>query len=277
MGRDLKDKVAIITGASSGIGLETALEFAKKGVKTVLAARREDRLNEAAERVKTLGSEALVVKTDVSRWSQVQRMVKQSIERFGRVDIMVNNAGYGLLATIEDTTYQEMKDIFDVNFMGTFYATNAVLPHMKKQGSGHIINISSVAGARGMPLLGAYSVTKFGQKALTEALRVELAGTGIDVSVVCPVFIESEFFKSVINKTNRQMDAPKWLTQSSNKVARSIVKCAENPKPEVLPYPMARIFIALNAIWPGFIDFLLRKNYKSFTKDKETTQPGDEK
>ena len=161
MGKNLSNSVAIITGASSGIGRETAILLAQKGVKVTLAARREKRLEEVAGIINRLESEALVIPTDVSSQTQVERMIEKTLERFGRIDILVNNAGFGQLASIEETSPDDMREIMDVNFMGTFYATKATLPQMRKQRSGHIINISSVAGKRGFPFLGAYCATKF--------------------------------------------------------------------------------------------------------------------
>lgn len=271
MGINLENAVAIITGASSGIGKEAALEFARKGVRLSLAARREAKLNEVADAVRKLGSEALVVPTDVSLKTQVDALVKKTLEHYGgRIDILLNNAGYGQLSTIEETSAKEMKDILAVNYMGTYYATAAVLPHMKQRGSGHIINISSVAGARGFPLMGAYCVTKAAQRSLTEALRIELDGTGVHASVVCPVFTETEFFDAIKNKTDASVDPPSFLTQTAARVAKAIVKCAENPKPEVLPFPLARVLIVLNAISPSLVDFILKRYYKSFLGRKIT-------
>ncbi len=125
--------------------------------------------------INRLEGEALVIPTDVSDQTQVERMVEKTLERFGRIDILVNNAGFGQLAAIEETSPDDMREIIDVNLMGTFYAIKAALPQMRKQKSGHIINISSVAGKRGFPFLGAYCATKFAMNAISDALRIELA------------------------------------------------------------------------------------------------------
>jgi short-subunit dehydrogenase len=159
-----------------------------------------------------------------------------------------------------------MLEIMGVNLMGTFYTTKAVLPQMKKQGSGHIINVSSVAGRRGFPFLGAYCATKFAMNAISEALRIELTGTGICVSLVYPVTTRTEFFDVLKNRTGRRFEPPKIFSQSAHQVARAIVECAENPKPEVLPFPLARLLIVINAIAPGVLDFILKRYYKSMVK-----------
>lgn len=263
MRKNLENSVAIITGASSGIGRETAILFAQKKVKVTLAARREDRLEEVAGIIKRLEGEALIIPTDVSDQTQVERMIGKTLERFARIDILVNNAGFGQLASIEETSPDDMREIMDVNLMGTFYATKAVLPQMRKQGSGHIINISSVAGKRAFPFLGAYSATKFAMNAISEAMRIELTETGIDVSLVYPVTTTTEFFDVIKSRAGRRFESPKMFTQSANQVADAIVRCAENPKPEVLPFPLAKILILMNAAMPGVLDFFLRTYYKS--------------
>lgn len=262
MARNLINQVAVITGASSGIGMETALEFARCGARLVLAARRKDRLIEVAKRVSELGGDVLVFPTDVTEMEQINALIEAAMERYGQIDILVNNAGFGQLSTIEDTTPDEMREIFDVNFMGTFYATRAVIPHMRNQGRGHIINVSSTAGARGLSRMGAYCVTKSAQKALTEALRLELDGSGIKVSLVMPVFTETEFFDAMRNKTGQRLNTPKLFTQKASKVAKAIADCAKNPKPEVLPFPLARVLFVANALAPGLVDFALKKYYK---------------
>ncbi len=266
MMKNLEYLVAIITGGSSGIGRETAFLFARRGVKIALAARREDKLQEVAQEITRLGSEALILPVDVSDQGQVESMVERVLQRFGHVDILVNNAGFGQFASIEETSTDEMREIFEVNFMGVFFATKAVLPHMRKQGSGHIINISSVAGKRGLPFMGAYCASKSAMNAISETLRIELTGTKIRVSLVYPVTTKTEFFEVVKNKTGKRFEPPEMFTQSAQQVARAIVKCIENPRVEVLPFPFARFLIVINAIAPGGLDFILRKYYKSMIK-----------
>jgi NAD(P)-dependent dehydrogenase (short-subunit alcohol dehydrogenase family) len=184
---ELADKVVVVTGASSGIGRATAEAFARERCRVVLAARREERLNEVARRIEEGGGQALVVPTDVGHREQVERLVERAVERFGRVDVMVNNAGWGYYATVEETDEDDMRRLWQVNFMGTFYGVQAALAAMRRQGAGHIINVSSVVGRRGYPYHGAYAATKFAIIGLTESLRPELAGSGIVATAVLPV------------------------------------------------------------------------------------------
>jgi len=252
--RSLQNRVAIITGASAGIGRETALLFAQERCRLVLAARRQDRLDELVEEVKRLGGEALAVQTDVSDARQVEQMVRQTVTRFGRLDILINNAGFGLFAKVEDTTAEEVQTIFATNFAGSFYAIKEALPIMQRQKAGHIINVSSVAGKRGFPLSGAYCATKFAMNGLTESLRTELRGSGIDVSLVMPVGTATDFFTTAKNKSDRPSVAL-GIVQSADQVAQAIVKCAKRPKAEVFVYPPSRILILLNVISPRLVDW----------------------
>jgi uncharacterized protein len=187
-------KVAIVTGASAGIGLETALAFARRGYAVTLAARRVDRMEAVAEQCRQAGGEALVIPTDVAHGEQVRDMVARTVGQFGRLDVMVNNAGYGVFGEIVDLVEQDLRDIMEVNFFGLWHGTVAAAKVMMAQGSGHIFNVSSVIGKRGTPMHGAYCTTKFAVCGLTESARVELRPHGVWVTLVCPGMTETEFF-----------------------------------------------------------------------------------
>lgn len=273
MAKDLRGCVAIITGASSGIGRETALALAREGVRTVLAARREQRLRQVVEAVSAMGGEALMVCTDVSVQSQVERLVQAGLSRFGRLDILVNNAGYGLFATVDDTTTEDLCRIMAVNFMGAFYAIKAVLPIMRQQGYGHIINISSIVGKRALPYSGAYCATKSAMIALSESLRVELAGTGIEVSVVCPAGTATEFFDVAQNKYALRV-RPAGPVQSAAQVAQTIVKLARHSRPEVMTFKPARLLAVANAISPGLVDWAIGRLMRRARRGMSGIQAG---
>lgn len=258
MARKLQGQVAIITGASSGIGRATALAFAREGVQLVLAARREERLREVAAAVEAMGVGSLVVPTDVAVERTVGIMIEEAIARFGRIDILVNNAGYGLFAAVEETTTEALTRIMQVNFVGAFYATKAVLPIMQRQRRGHIINVSSVVGRRGLPFSGAYCATKSAMIAFSESLRLELAGTGINVSVVCPAGTATEFFDVAETKLP-QRSRPIGPVQSAERVAQAIVEVARRPRPEIMTYKPARLLAVLNALAPRAVDWGIRK------------------
>ncbi len=257
----LKDKVVIVTGASSGIGYETALAFAREGTKSVLAARREERLRELAGRIEALGGEALVVPTDVSKREQVERLVQAAVDRFGRVDVMVNNAGFGLGATIEQTTDQDFRDVWETNVLGVLYGMQAVLPVMRRQRSGHIVNVSSAAGRIAYPGIGAYSATKSAIVALTDALRAETADAGIRASVVLPIGTRTEFFE-VARLVDGGSVGPHGPTQSPEHVAQRIVGCAKRPTVEVIPFRPLRLGVVLHALFPALLSFIGRRAYR---------------
>jgi short-subunit dehydrogenase len=261
MRREIRDRSILITGASSGIGRATALECAKLGARMGLAARREEQLHQLAAEIRALGAQVYYMVTDVADGGQVKLFVDRGITTYGRIDVLVNNAGYGLRATLEETTPEEYQRLIQVNLMGAFYGIQAVLPHMKARQCGHIINVSSVVGVRAMPQSGAYSSTKFAMNALSEALRIEVADSGIDVSVVLPISTATEFF-DVASRTSGKPAKPTGPVQSAEHVAKGIVSCIRKPRPEVYAYPPARLLHALNALWPGLVDRYVKRVLK---------------
>jgi len=257
----LEGAVVIVTGASAGIGRETALAFARRGAHVVLAARREDRLRALAARIERIGVQALVVRTDVGRSEDVERMVRATLERFGRIDVLVNNAGFGFSGTIEETTEADMRELMDVNYMGAFNATRAVLPHMRRQKQGHIVNVASVVGKLAFPFHGAYSATKFAMIGMTESLRGELDGSGVTATVVLPGSTRTEFFDA--QRTNDgHVSAPTGPQQTAAQVARAIVRSVDHPTPEVNVFPGYRIAYGLDAFFPFLRDFAGRQFYR---------------
>jgi short-subunit dehydrogenase len=249
MARQLKGAVVLITGASSGIGRAAAFAFAKEGAKLVLAARRRDQLEEVAAAVRSLGGEAVAVQTDVADRRQVEAAVNSAVSAFGRLNILVNNAGIGYYGMFEEMPLEEIEALWNVNMMGTIYATQAAIPLMRKQGGGQIINIASVAGKIGNPGNAIYCATKFAMVGMSEALRVELHGSGIEVSVICPIGTNTEFFEASSARSKRD-HRPMGPIQTPEKVARTIVRCAKRPRPEVIVFPPARILVLINALAP---------------------------
>jgi uncharacterized protein len=257
----LQDAVVVITGASAGIGRETALEFARHGAHIVLAARREDRLNDVAERCRALGAETLVVRADVGRTEDIERVVAGAIERFGRIDVLVNNAGFGFSGTIEETSESDMRELLDVNYMSAFTATKLVLPHMRAQRRGHIVNVASVVGKIAFPFHGAYSATKFAMLGMTEALRGELYGSGITCSAVLPGSTRTEFFD--VQRTNDgHVSAPTGPQQDADVVARAIVRSVSHPTPEVNMVRMFRLAYGLHGFFPFLRDVAGKQFYR---------------
>jgi short-subunit dehydrogenase len=231
------------------------------GARVILGARRADRLEEVAEGIRRMGGAAHAVPTDVTKLEQVERLIGEALSAFGRLDILINNAGIGYFGPVESTSIDEVRHLFDVNVMGTFYGIRAAVPVMRKQGGGHIINVSSIVGKRATPGNGVYSATKFAQVALSESLRLELESARIRVSVVCPVSTITEFF-DVASSRSPMRFAPAGPTYSAEQVAACILHCVYRPRAEVMVYRLARLLIVLNAVAPRLVDRILRAYWK---------------
>ncbi|MBM7552551.1 SDR family oxidoreductase [Thalassobacillus pellis] len=189
----LHNKTAIVTGASSGIGEAIAFHFANEGANVVLAARRSGRLDEIALKIQQKHSVHIkVVETDVTSRTEVERLVKETKESFGSVDFFVNNAGVMLLSFLKNDKVEEWEQMVDVNIKGVLYGIHAVLPEMLEQNSGHIINISSVAGQEVFPSSTVYSATKFAVRALSIGMEKELSRTGVRVTNISPGAVDTE-------------------------------------------------------------------------------------
>ncbi|MDZ7359745.1 MAG: SDR family oxidoreductase [candidate division KSB1 bacterium] len=195
----LENQVAIVTGASSGIGEATALALAAAGAKVALAARRKDRLGNVKKKIEAMGSEALLIQTDVSVRAQVEALVTQTKKKWGRIDILVNNAGVMLLSFMDKLKVEEWERMIDINLKGVLYGVAAVLPIMREQRSGHIINISSDADRKVFPGSAVYSATKAAVTLLSEGLRAELAREKMPIRVtsISPGAVATELAKHI--------------------------------------------------------------------------------
>lgn len=254
----LNGRVAVVTGASSGIGLAVAQHLAREGVAVVMGARRADRLESAAAAIRTAGGRAETVAMDVTSEADVVRLVARAQEVFGRLDVMVCNAGFGYYGTVEQTDGDTMRRMMDVNFNGTFYGARAALPVFRRAGRGHLVIVSSIVGRRGIAQMSGYSATKAAQVGFAEALRAEFAGTDIHVSVVYPVSTDTEF-KYAMERDFGHSVAGLGPTQSVDAVARAIVRCVRRPAPEVYPHALSRALTIVNAIAPGLADRMVRR------------------
>ena len=189
---ELKDKVAIVTGGGSGIGKSIALEFARVGAKVVVGSRKQENLDKVAEEIKAIGGESLAIATDVRVPEQVDNLVKQTVDKFGKLDIMVNNAGASFPIAVEELSPNGWDTIININLKGTFLCSVAAGKVMIQQKSGKIINISSVAGINGSPRMAHYGAAKAGVINLTKTLAVEWAPYNINVNCIAPGMIETE-------------------------------------------------------------------------------------
>lgn len=202
MEENIKGKVVAITGASSGIGEATAILLAAKGAKVVLGARRKDRLEQLVDRIKTAGGEAIYLVTDIKKRTDTVQLVNAACETYGRLDVMVNNAGIARLSRVDDLQVTDWEEMIDVNIKGTLYGIAAALPVFKEQDSGHIINIISTAGIRIVPHQGVYAGTKNAVRTIAEALRQESGGK-FRVTGISPGFVNTELTDHIQDETTR--------------------------------------------------------------------------
>jgi len=200
----LQGKVALVTGASSGIGEATALALARAGARVAIAARRRDRLDGVAGRIADLRAESLVLEADVARPEEAESIVSRTVERWGQLDILVNNAGLMLLSPIDRARVEDWRRMLDLNLLGLMVTTRAALPHMRRQKDGHVVNISSTAGRVANPDASVYAATKFGVGAFSEALRREVYKDNIRVTVIEPGAVATELREHVPDPDTRE-------------------------------------------------------------------------
>jgi NAD(P)-dependent dehydrogenase (short-subunit alcohol dehydrogenase family) len=255
--RATQGSTVVITGATSGIGRETALAFARAGARVVAAGRREERLKELVSEIETNGGEALGMRADVSDRGQVERLIEEAGDRFGRIDTLVNNAGVGMAARFEEQPLEDFRRVMEVNFWGAVFACKAVVPRMRAQSTGGvIINVSSILGKRGMPYETAYCASKFALAGFSEALRTEVMADGIDVSTIFPGAVETELWESATNKTGLEM--PSFMPMfPARELAQVIVQDAQFPQPEIVMALDAQVLDFFNKLVPGMMDFIL--------------------
>jgi short-subunit dehydrogenase len=252
-------RVVAITGASAGIGRATAIRCARRGDAVAICARRSDRLDTVAADIRAAGGTALAVTADVTSLEDMERFVDRTVGELGTIDVMICNAGFGIAGAIDETTPAQMRELMDVNYMGTFYAARTALCRFRRSGSGHIIIISSIVGRRGVPYMGAYSATKFAQVGMAECLRAELAGSGIHVTVVYPVSTETEFFEVMSRETGTTVTRASGPRQDAGVVADAIVRAIDHPVPEVFPHFTSRALVWANTLAPGATDRLVKR------------------
>jgi short-subunit dehydrogenase len=253
------NRVVAITGASAGIGRATALRLARDGAAVAICARRADRLDAVAAQIAAAGGEALPIVADVTRETDMERFVAQTADHFGRLDVMMCNAGFGIAGAIDDISLDQMQKLMDINYTGTFLAARAALRVFRKQGHGHLIIVSSIVGKRGVPYMGAYSATKFAQVGLAECLRAEVAGSPIHVSVVYPVSTDTEFFDVMSQETGATVTRAFGPRQPAETVADAIARAIAHPVAEIYPHFTSRFLVMLNAVAPGLTDRIVKR------------------
>ncbi|GAB2584143.1 SDR family NAD(P)-dependent oxidoreductase [Dyella jejuensis] len=228
----LKDRIALVTGASSGIGEATALALAEQGAKVAIAARRKDRLEQLATRLAELGAEPKVLVADLAREAEAQRIVKETEAHYGRLDILVNNAGVMYLEPVIEADLGRWRSMLELNVLGLIAATQAALSGMRARRDGHIVNVSSVAGRIANPNAAAYAATKFGVVGFSESLRREVYQDNIRVSVIEPGMVDTELREHIGHEASRHAvnaRAGEMRQLRAEDVADAILFCVTRP------------------------------------------------
>ncbi len=273
--KSLREQVVVITGASSGIGRETAIAFAKQGAAVVLAARNAQALDQVAKDIERAGGTARVVVTDVAVWEQVDRLAQEAADSFGRIDTWVNNAAVNEHATVEQMTIEEIERIIQVNLMGQIYGMKAVLPCMKRQGHGTIINVASILAKRAAPLHAPYVAAKHGIAGFTDTLRLELMHehSPINLTLVMPAYINTPLFNNARSKLGvKPKPAPPVYQPQA--VAEAILFAAEHPRRDIIVGGSGALLSLLQRISPPLLDRLMLLGGVMFEQQK-TDQPDD--
>lgn len=254
MKKILENRIVIITGGATGIGFETACLLVRKNAKVVLAGRRQEKLESA---VKKLGHNAIAVSCDVTDDSSVNNLIIKTLGKFGRIDILINNAGELLYKPMSECTLEETKSVMETNFFGAIRCVNATLPSMKKQGNGIIVNVASIAGRIGFSNLGYYGASKFALVGYSESLRQELKNSGVFVSVICPGTVYTPLTQKILDEA--RLKGKNVLPIMPEQVAQKILCAIEKKKREVfVPKSVYGLYL-IHFFFPKFIEWLAGK------------------
>ena len=256
---DFKNKIVLITGASSGIGRQTAIEFAKLGSSIILVARRKDKLEQVENELKQFNVKTLVCSCDVSKKDQVEKMSKIVLEKLNSIDILVNNAGFAIYGSVYDLSVNDIESQMETNYFGMVYCTKNFLPLMLEKKSGHIVNVASVAASFGLPGIASYCASKFAMLGFSEGLKHELNGTGVGITVVSPIMVKTDFFD---HPSFEKMPKYSPTSLSAKTVAKAIVKASSSSRLEIITPSIVRIAVWLKHTFPYFINPILGKSFK---------------
>ncbi len=248
---ELDQRVVVITGASSGIGAATALRCAGLGARLVLAARSTEQLEALAQQVTQAGGQALAIPTDVADQAQVQRLAATASQHYGHVDVLVNNAGIGLLDPFPQAQIADLQQMIQVNLFGVVHCTQAVLPHMFERRQGQIVNVASLAGLVATRNMAFYSATKFALIGMSRALQYDLRGTGVRCAVICPGIVRTPFFTADHHRKLARM-ARFVPSLKADDVASAIVHAIQRDRSgEIMLPPYVRPLIVIGRAFPG--------------------------
>ena len=256
---DFKNKVVLITGASSGIGRESAIEFAKLGANIILVSRTKKNLEQVADELKKFNVTTVVCQCDVSKKDQVKEMSKIVLEKFDSVDILVNNAGFAIYGSVHDLSIDDIESQMETNYFGMVYCIKYFLPSMLNKKSGHIVNVASVAASFGLPGIASYCASKFAMLGFSEGLKHELKNSGVGITVVSPIMVRTNFFE---HPSFEKMPKFSPTSLSSKTVAKAILKAANSPRLEIIVPSLVRGAVWIKNTFPYFINPILGMAFK---------------
>jgi len=252
----LDKKTVLITGASSGIGLETARAFGRRGCRVALAARRTEKLTALSEDLKKLDVETLILSCDVRDKEQSKNAVEDVVKAWGNLNILINCAGISDLQSFDHQNLDRIEDVINTNLLGTLYTTHAALPHMRRSKEGHILNVSSVAGLMGIPWMAAYSASKFAVVGFTEALRRELHGSGIRLTAFCPGTVDTAMAETPLqDEALRKSIDPKTAEETAERIVRAILK----EIPEDVYGEVSALQLRIMRFFPRLVDWAVHR------------------
>jgi short-subunit dehydrogenase len=271
--REMRNRVVVITGASSGFGRGAALKFAEAGANVVLAARRRRALKDVAKECEQKGAKALVVETDVSNPEEVSELAQRAVDKFGRIDVWVNNAGVGAVGQFDETPLEEHAQVIKTNLLGTIYGSYEALQQFRQQRHGVLINVGSIAGKIAAPYLSSYSASKFGIRGLGMALRQELEQNGepdIHVCTIMPVSHDTPFFEHAANYSGKPVE-PIPPVYDPQRTVDAIYELALHPEDEVVVGPSGKIASVAERLAPSFMERQMgRRAHKAQMKQKKS-------
>ena len=257
---NFKNKVVVITGASSGIGEAAAEQFAKKGANIVLVARRKDKLDEVERKLSKYSIKILVQVCDVSDKEQVKLMSEKVIETFSKIDVLVNNAGFVIYGKVEELSIEDIESQMKTNYFGTINCTKYFLPHFLKQNSGHMVNVASVGGSFGVPGIASYCATKYAMLGFSEGLHHELHGTNVGVTVVSPIMVRTNLFDHPSFKNFTKYAT--GISLSADTVAKAIIKASNSSRLEIVVPSFVRIGIWFKQTFPFLINPIIGNAFR---------------
>jgi short-subunit dehydrogenase len=266
MENSLKDKVIIITGASSGIGEGCAKVFSASGAKVILAARNIEKLELVG---RTLAHEHLVVKTDVTSETDCKNLIEKTMEKFGRIDILVNNAGVSMRALFKDLDLEVFRKVMDINLMGTVYCTKYALPYIL-QSKGSLVGVTSIGGYVGMPARSAYNASKHAMNGFLNTIRNEHLKEKLHVLIVCPWFTASNIRNTAFDaRGGQQGESPRKEEKmmTGEELARQMEKAILRKKKNLVLTPIGKLTVFLSKLFPAFVD---RQTYNTLAKEPDS-------